>query len=327
MCASPDRTPAGRLFPAQSRACASPCSRSPCSSHTRRRCRAAARTRPGSDLDAVQWHVSRSLGKPYQARALVDGVQLPELGQDYFTWDPVYNRIPNRGWRRWGTDRLVRTAADRDRPYRAERSSAQRVGIMDLSREHGGPFGREYGGLGHASHQNGLDADVLYPRKDGQETRAIKPSEVDQMAAQDLLDRFVAAGAVKVFVGPHLTPARPQEDRRAADLPRRPHARADQVRTPASRLTSDLARAHVAGHGLVRERHGKQLAAQQSTTICAPAARPRRSPMWRPRPGRPETTSPCSDSVIVSSMSPSRSSVQRRASVCDAAPARPRRTR
>jgi murein endopeptidase len=157
-----------------------------------------------SDLDAVAWRHSRALGQPFLHGRLVDGVQLPELGQDYFTWDPVLNRIPNRGWRRWGTDRLVKLVLSVIGDYRAERSSAQRVGIMDLSREHGGPFGRNYGGLGHASHQNGLDADVLYPRKDGLEARAVRPSQVDQAAAQDLLDRFVAAGAVKVFVGPHL---------------------------------------------------------------------------------------------------------------------------
>jgi murein endopeptidase len=75
---------------------------------------------------------------------------------------------------------------------------------MDLSREHGGPFGKQYGGLGHASHQNGLDADVLYPRTDRLERRAFKPSQVDRALAQDLVDRFVAAGARKIFVGPHL---------------------------------------------------------------------------------------------------------------------------
>jgi murein endopeptidase len=159
---------------------------------------------PLPDLDAVQWDHSHALGKPFSHGRLVDGVQLPALGQDFFTWDPVYNRIPNRAWRRWGTDRLIRTVLTVIEQYRAANSGAQRVGIMDLSREGGGPFGREYGGLGHASHQNGLDADVLYPRKDGLEARAMQPSEVDQAAAQDLLDRFVAAGAVKVFVGPHL---------------------------------------------------------------------------------------------------------------------------
>ena len=39
------------------------------------------------------------------------GVQLPAEGPDWFTWDPVLKRSPDRGWRRWGTDRLVRTRA------------------------------------------------------------------------------------------------------------------------------------------------------------------------------------------------------------------------
>jgi murein endopeptidase len=156
------------------------------------------------DFALVTWHRSRALGKPFARGRLVDGTQLPPLGQDFFTWDPVYDVIPNRGWRRWGTDRLIRVLLTVIDDYRATVSSAQRVGIMDLSRPHGGPFGRAYGGLGHASHQNGLDADVLYPRLDGLEARATTPSEVDQRAAQELIDRFLAAGAVKIFVGPHL---------------------------------------------------------------------------------------------------------------------------
>lgn len=156
------------------------------------------------DFAQVQWHASKALGHPARGGRLENGTQLPELGEDFFTWDPVKNRIPNRPWRRWGTDRLIRTVLTVIHDYRTERDSAQRVGIMDLSRPHGGRFGRNYGGLGHASHQNGLDADILYPRKDGTETRATKPGQVDRKLAQDLVDRFVAAGAVKVFVGPHL---------------------------------------------------------------------------------------------------------------------------
>ena len=72
-----------------------------------------------------------------------DGVQLPELGEDFFTWDPVHNEIPNREWRRWGTDRLIRTVLTVLHEYRTERDSAQRVGIMDLSRPHGGRFGAQ----------------------------------------------------------------------------------------------------------------------------------------------------------------------------------------
>ena len=132
------------------------------------------------------------------------GVQLPADGPDWFTWDPVLKRSPDRGWRRWGTDRLVRTLLEVIEQYRLENALAPRVGIGDLSRRHGGDFGVRFGGLGHGSHQNGLDADVYYPRNDGLERRAYRPSQVDQLLAQDLLDRFVAAGARVVYVGPSL---------------------------------------------------------------------------------------------------------------------------
>jgi murein endopeptidase len=147
---------------------------------------------------------SIALGKPYSHGKLVNGVQLPDFGDHHFTWDPVYDVVPNRPERRWGTDRLVSMLLGVFREYRDAHPGVQRVGVMDLSREHGGPFGRAYGGLGHASHQNGLDADVLYPRTDGLERRAYKPSLVDEALAQDLLDRFIAAGAYRIFVGPRL---------------------------------------------------------------------------------------------------------------------------
>jgi murein endopeptidase len=156
------------------------------------------------DFALVNWKHSKALGQPARKGRLLGGVQLPELGEDFFTWDPIFNRIPNREWRRYGTDRLVRMILTVLHEYRTERDGVQRVGIMDLSRTHGGRFGRNFGGLGHASHQNGLDADILYPRKDATEQRATKPSLVDRALAQDLVDRFVDAGAEKVFVGPHL---------------------------------------------------------------------------------------------------------------------------
>jgi murein endopeptidase len=147
---------------------------------------------------------SIALGKPYSHGRLVNGVQLPDFGDHHFTWDPVYDVVPNRPERRWGTDRLVNTLLSVFRSYRDAHPGVQRAGVMDLSREHGGPFGKAYGGLGHASHQNGLDADVLYPRNDGLERRAYKPSLVDEALAQDLVDRFIAAGAYRIFVGTRL---------------------------------------------------------------------------------------------------------------------------
>ena len=156
------------------------------------------------DFGAIAWRKSSALGSPASKGRLKNGVLLPELGEDFFTWDPIRDEIPNREWRRWGTDRLIRTVLRVVHDYRTEHDGAQRVGIMDLSRPRGGPFGPDYGGLGHASHQNGLDADILYPRKDGTERRPTKPSQVDRKLAQELVDRFVEAGAVKVFVGPRL---------------------------------------------------------------------------------------------------------------------------
>ena len=132
------------------------------------------------------------------------GVQLPAEGPDWFTWDPVLKVKPDRGWRRWGTDRLVRTVVDVVADFRLANMLAPRVGIGDLSRRHGGSFGVRFGGLGHMSHQNGLDVDVYYPRLDGLERRAYKASQIDLELSQDLLDRFVAAGARTIYVGPSL---------------------------------------------------------------------------------------------------------------------------
>lgn len=148
----------------------------------------------------IAWRDSRAVGKPFAGK-LLDGVQLPAEGRDFWTYDWGLRASPNRPWRRWGTDRLVRTLLDVLGEYRAAHPDAPRVGIADLSRTHGGRFGRNFGGLGHASHQNGLDADVLYPRLDRLELRAWAPRLVDRALAQELVDRFVAAGATQLYTG------------------------------------------------------------------------------------------------------------------------------
>jgi Penicillin-insensitive murein endopeptidase/Zinc carboxypeptidase len=145
---------------------------------------------------------SRSLGLPWDGR-LVGGVQLAAKSEHHFTWDPVRRRSPNRGWRRYGNGRLVRTTVRVLREYAAAHPKAGRVGVGDLSRRHGGDFGARFGGIGHASHQNGLDVDVYYPRRDRRERPPRVPSQINRPLAQDLVDRFVAAGAAKVFVGPN----------------------------------------------------------------------------------------------------------------------------
>jgi murein endopeptidase len=151
----------------------------------------------------IEWRDSEALGIP-EAGRLRRGVMLPSEGLTWVSWDPVERDKPNRWWRRWGTDRLVRTTLAVIRSYAADHPRAPRVLIGDLSRPHGGDFGTAYGPIGHASHQNGLDVDVYYPRADGREWTPRIPSQVDLELAQDLVDRFVAAGAERVFVGPSL---------------------------------------------------------------------------------------------------------------------------
>jgi murein endopeptidase len=128
---------------------------------------------------------------------------LPAEGRTFFTWDPILRRTPNRPWRRWGTDRLVRTLLRVLDGYAAAHPDAPRVGVGDLSRPSGGDFGPQFGLPGHVSHQNGLDVDVYYPRRDGHERAPLRAGQIDRTLAQALVDRFVAAGAIGIFIGPN----------------------------------------------------------------------------------------------------------------------------
>jgi hypothetical protein len=154
----------------------------------------------GDGEPVVAWRKSTSVGLPWAGR-LERGVRLPAEGRTFFTWDPVLRRAPNRDWRRVGTDRLVRMVLLILDDFAAAHPEAPRIGVGDLSRSNGGDFGPRYGLPGHVSHQNGLDVDLYYPRRDRRERPPARPSQMDQELAQDLVDRFVAAGAVKVFVG------------------------------------------------------------------------------------------------------------------------------
>ncbi|MDQ2909593.1 MAG: penicillin-insensitive murein endopeptidase [Actinomycetota bacterium] len=152
---------------------------------------------PARPQPKVHWRHSVSLGRPYRG-ALVRGVRFPREGETFFTWDPILNRSPDRPWRRYGNDRLVRVVLLVLREYAQAHPDAPRVGVGDLSLPRGGPFGPK-----HASHQSGLDVDVYYPRLDRRERPPVKATQIDRPLAQDLLDGFLHAGAVKIFVGPH----------------------------------------------------------------------------------------------------------------------------
>lgn len=148
----------------------------------------------------IGWRVSTAVGKHTNGR-LGNGVELPVQGPTYSTWDPGLKVPLSRPWRRWGTDYLLRTVLCVLHDFRIANPNAARVLVGDLSLPTGGPFGREYGGLGHSSHQNGLDVDIYYPRRDRQEIAPTSVSEIDRALSQELVDRLVALGAIKIFVG------------------------------------------------------------------------------------------------------------------------------
>jgi murein endopeptidase len=145
----------------------------------------------------IRWRDSRVLGSP-AAGSLVRGVRLPPGGSTFFTWDPLLHRLPDRAWRRWGTDELVRLVLHVATVYAARHPGAPRLGIGDLSRPRGGWFGPR-----HVSHQNGLDVDVYYPRLDRRERPPTAVDQIDLPLAQALVDLFVQAGATRIFVGPN----------------------------------------------------------------------------------------------------------------------------
>jgi Penicillin-insensitive murein endopeptidase len=164
--------------------------------------RAARPARRERRPSAIRWRRSIAVGSPSAGR-LIRGVRLPAAGPAFFTWDPVLRRSPNRPWRRWGTDRLVHVLLDVAREYRAAHPRAPLLAIGDLSRPRGGDFGRRFGPIGHASHQNGLDADIYYPRADGRARAPRYASQIDRRLSQELVDRFLAKGAAVIFVGPN----------------------------------------------------------------------------------------------------------------------------
>ena len=100
-----------------------------------------------------------------------------------------------------------------------------RVGVGDLSRPHGGDFGRRFGPLGHASHQNGLDVDVYYPRLDRLERAPRSPAPGRPRAGAGPRGPLRRRGRVRVFVGPNVGltgPPRSSCARPARQPPARP---------------------------------------------------------------------------------------------------------
>jgi hypothetical protein len=162
---------------------------------------AASRRKPtggrAARVDAsprIDWRNATSVGLPWSG-SLIDGTQLPVEGPDWVTWNPVTDSIPNAPSRLYGNERTIRTVLSVIEAYRAANPRAPHVVVGDISWRDGGQM------EAHVSHQNGLDVDIYYPRLDRGLREPRLPAAIDRRLSQDLLDRFVAAGAQMVFVG------------------------------------------------------------------------------------------------------------------------------
>jgi hypothetical protein len=167
------------------------------SSSTRPNPRRSRKARAKASADVapkIEWRDATSVGL-WWSGSLMAGTQLPIEGPDWVTWNPVTDSVPNAPRRLYGNERAIRSILAVIEEYRAANPQAPRVVVGDISFEGGGPMDA------HVSHQNGLDVDIYYPRLDGGLREPRLPEAVDRRLSQDLLDRFVAAGATMVFVG------------------------------------------------------------------------------------------------------------------------------
>ena len=147
-----------------------------------------------SSPPAIRWNHATSHGLPY-AGWLSGGTQLPLEGPDWVTWNPVADRVPNRPERLFGNERLIRQLLAVAAAHRAGDPRGPRIVVGEISFRGGGPMEL------HRSHQNGLDVDVYYPRRDARLRPPTEEDQIDRERAQDLVDRFVALGVEKIFVG------------------------------------------------------------------------------------------------------------------------------
>jgi penicillin-insensitive murein endopeptidase len=97
--------------------------------------------------------------------SLIDGVPLPERGEGYIHMYHNTNRF-------WGTEELINmieaTALDMEKKY----PGRDRLQVEDLGFKAGGEISR------HASHENGLDADIGYYKSDEVEHDPIAKNQV-----------------------------------------------------------------------------------------------------------------------------------------------------
>jgi murein endopeptidase len=165
-------------------------------------CAAPAQAAP--DLPDCGRLPSRALGTPSNG-GLVHGVQFPASGPDHFAWNFREQRIGGSGRTRWGDCRVVRAVLRALAEYRARNPEAPRVAVGDMSLRHGGEID------GHATHENGRQIDIYFPRRDRRLREPHTVAQVDLRLTRELVRAILRAGAHGVLIGPHIqiaTPAR-----------------------------------------------------------------------------------------------------------------------
>jgi murein endopeptidase len=165
-------------------------------------CAAPAQAAPR--LPDCAHHPSRSLGTPSNG-ALVHGLQFPATGRDHFAWNFREQRIGGSDRTRWGHCRVVRAVLRALAEYRARNPQAARVAVGDLSLRHGGEID------GHATHENGRQVDIYFPRRDRTLREPHTVAQVDLRLTRELVRAILRAGADRVLIGPDIhirTPAR-----------------------------------------------------------------------------------------------------------------------
>jgi hypothetical protein len=157
--------------------------------------RPATRTHANTaDPHGIAWRTASSAGLPY-AGHLHDGTQLPIAGPDWVTWNPNTDSRPNLPGRLYGHERTIRSIIEVLGAYRTAHPRAPKAVVGDISFRDGGVMDQ------HVSHQNGLDVDLYYPRRDGWLQAPTSTAQIDRRLSQHLVDGFVAAGASMIFVG------------------------------------------------------------------------------------------------------------------------------
>lgn len=148
----------------------------------------------------VEWRASVAHGTP-NAGSLSNGVRMPAEGPGFYTYNPVTQAAPGGADRTWGTATTVRQLLDLGEWWARTHPNQPRLGIGDLAQPEGGPFPGP--GVGHASHQSGLDVDIRLVRADRAEA-GVDPSGYDRALTQAVVDRLVSKGASLVLIGPSL---------------------------------------------------------------------------------------------------------------------------